>query len=440
MSVKLRQSATYSVINKHHRSSKSVDIRLKSGVQKSTCTPPLANLYPTMPLSDAKARNAKLRPKSYKMLDGEGLFLLITPAGGRYWRLRYYFGDKEKLLALGVYPEITLADARERRANAKKLLAKGVDPGEAKKEAKRLQVLEKDDTFEMVGREWYGKREHEWASSTAADMLARMESHLFPKLGHRPISQITATELLAVLRLVEANGTLEMTRRVRQICGQVYMYAIATGRAERNPVLDLRGALKTPVAKHHAFLRTNDLPEYLKKLSIYDGHLQTKLALSFLLLVFVRTGELRGALKTEIEWDKAEWRIPPERMKMKEAHIVPLSRQAITVLRELEPYSASSRYLFPNQNNPDRPMSENTMLYALYRMGYHSRATGHGFRSTASTILNEHGFRPDVIERQLAHNERNSVRAAYNHAQYLPERRDMMQWWADYLDKVVIEK
>lgn len=214
------------------------------------------------------------------------------------------------------------------------------------------------------------------------------------------------------------------------------MYAIATGRAERNPVPDLRGALKSPVAKHYSYLQENELPEYLQKMEAYDGGFQTKLALKFLLLTFVRSNELRAAMWTEIDWDKAEWRIPAERMKMKELHVVPLSRQAVAMLRDLQKLTGTWQYLFPNQHNPRKCMSENTVLFALYRMGYHSRATGHGFRSTASTILNEHGFRADVIERQLAHGERNAIRAAYNHAQYLPERRKMMQWWADYLEEL----
>jgi integrase len=225
-----------------------------------------------------------------------------------------------------------------------------------------------------------------------------------------------------------------------QVCGQVFMYAIATARAERNPVPDLRGALKTPVAKHHAYLKAADLPDFLQKLDAYDGAVETKLALRLLMLTFVRTTELRAAEWTEIDWDKAEWRIPAERMKMKEQHLVSLSRQSLVVLRELQKHTGNRQHLFPNQHKPDDFMSENTMLYALYRMGYHSRTTGHGFRSTASTILNENGFMPDVIERQLAHTERNSVRAAYNHAQYLPERRKMMQWWADHLDSLAKKK
>ncbi len=391
-------------------------------------------------LSDAKIRNAKPRAKPYKIADGEGLFLVIWPSGSKYWRLRYFFGGKEKRLALGVYPDVSLADARDRRAQARKMLAGGNDPGEAKKEAKRLTVLRNANTFEAVAREWFEKREHEWAPITADIKLERLEKYILPKLGPRPIANINAPEVLAMLRAVEDKGILETAQRVMNICGQIFMYAIATGRAERNPVPDLRGALKTPVVKHRSYLKENELPEYLQNLQAYAGVLQTKLALRLLLLTFVRTGELRAAKWAEVDWDKAEWRIPANRMKMKELHIVPLSGQTIAALRELEKHSGSRKYLFPNEHNPATFMSENTMLYALYRMGYHSRATGHGFRSTASTILNEHGFRADVIERQLAHSERNNVRAAYNHAQYLPERRKMMQWWADYLDEVAAKK
>ena len=389
-----------------------------------------------MSLSDAKVRNAKPQAKPYKITDGEGMFLLVTPSGSKYWRLKYHFAGREKLLALGVYPEVSLGDARERRAQARKTVAAGNDPGEVKREAKRLAVLQTENAFETVAREWYEQRKHEWKPSSAKTTLKRLERHIFPKLGKRPITSITAPEILSMLRVIEGGGALDTAQRVMQMCGQVFMYAIATGRAERNPVPDLRGALKTPVTQHHAYLKAADLPEFLKKLEVYDGALQTQLALRFLLLTYVRTIELRGAEWPEIDFDKAEWRIPAERMKMKELHIVPLSRQAVAVLRELQKHTGNRQYLFPNQHNPVSFMSENTMLYALYRMGYHSRTTGHGFRSTASTILNENGFMPDVIERQLAHCERNKVRAAYNHAQYLPERRKMMQWWADYIEGV----
>jgi integrase len=391
-------------------------------------------------LSDTAVRNAKPKSKSYKVSDGDGLFLVIMPSGSKYWRLRYFVAGKEKLLALGVYPEITLADARDRRAQARKILAAGNDPSEVKKEAKRVATLKYGNTFEGVAREWYEKRKHEWAPGSVRCKLHYLEKQLLPTLGPRAITAITAPDVLDLLRVIEGRGTLDTARRVMQMCGQIFMYAIATGRVERNPVPDLRGALMTPVVKHQSFLKASELPDYLRTLEAYDGTLQTKLALRFLLLTFVRTNELRGAEWTEIDWAKAEWRIPAERMKMKELHIVPLSKQAIATLRELEKLTGSRPYIFPNQHNPATFMSENTMLYALYRMGYHSRATGHGFRSTASTILNENEFRSDVIERQLAHGERNRVRAAYNHAQYLIERRQMMQWWADYLDEVAAKK
>ena len=393
-----------------------------------------------MTLKDIAVRNAQPREKMYRLFDADGLYLEILPSGGKYWRMKYRFAGKEKRLALGVYPHVTLSEARERRANARKLLAAGKDPVQAKLDAKRSEALKAQNTFEAVAREWLEKNKHRWAPITNEVKLGRMEQHLFPKLGSRPIADIEAPEVLSVVRLVEDKGTLDTARRVLQICGNVFMYAIATGRATRNPVPDLKGALKTPVSRHYTYLKANELPEFLDKLEAYDGSLQTQLAVKLLLLVFVRTNELRGARWDEIDWSKSEWRIPPERMKMRQEHIVPLSLQAIAVLRELQKLRFNSPFVFPNQQTPNKTMSENTILYALYRMGYHSRATGHGFRSTASTILNEHGFRADVIERQLAHSEQDSVRAAYNHAQYLPERRKMMQWWADYLDKAAKKK
>jgi integrase len=285
-----------------------------------------------------------------------------------------------------------------------------------------------------VAREWLDKRRHEWAPSSLRVKLIYLEKYLIPSLGERPISAITAPEILKFLRVIEARGTLDTARRVMQMTGQIFRYGIATGRAERNPVPDLKGALKTPVVRHHAYLNAKELPDFLRALDSYDGTPLTKLALRLLLLTFVRTTELRGAEWKEIDLENSLWRIPAERMKANSAHLVPLSRQAVGVLRELQKLSGSRQHVFPNGHKPSDFMSENTMLFALYRMGYHSRATGHGFRSTASTVLNEHGFPPDVIERQLAHGERDKVRAAYNHAQYLPERRKMMQWWADYLD------
>lgn len=393
-----------------------------------------------MPLTEVKARNAKPQSKPYKLTDGDGLFLLVTPAGGKYWRLKYYFDGNEKLLALGVYPEVGLAEARERRLQARKRLAGGIDPSAEKKEAKRLAGVKRLNSFETIANEWLENQKHLWSERHYRTTSGQVEKHLLPRLGERPVSEITAPEVLEVLRAIEARGTLDTAHKMKQVAGTVFMYAIATGRSERNPVPDLRGALKTPVVKHRAYLTEADLPTFLRKLEHYEGSVQTRLALRLLLLTFVRTTELRAARWDEVDWKKAEWRIPADRMKMKDPHIVPLSRQALAVLRELKGFNGTRDHIFPNEHNPSTFMSENTMLYALYRMGYHSRATGHGFRSTASTILNEHGFRPDVIERQLAHSERNSVRAAYNHAQYLPERREMMQWWADFLDKMAKKK
>lgn len=389
-----------------------------------------------MPLTDAKVRSVKAKDKAYKLTDGGGLYLLVTPNGGRYWRYKYRFAGREKLLSLGAYPDLSLSEAREIHAQARKALALGNDPGDVKKEAKRQTMLNAENTFQAVAREWYESRKHKWVTSYSEAMIDRLEKYVFPKIGTRPIKDVTAPEFLSVVRVVEQRGALDLAQRLMQASAQIFRYAIATGRAERNPISDLRGALKPPVRKHQAYLKENELPEYLEKLSAYDGSPQTKLALRFLLLTFVRTTELRAATWKELDFDKAEWRIPAERMKMKEQHIVPLSAQAVVVLRELQLLTGQWDYVFANQHKPAGFMSENTMLYALYRMGYHSKATGHGFRATASTILNENGFPPSVIERQLAHAERDEVRAAYNHAQYLPERRKMMQWWADYLDGV----
>ena len=393
-----------------------------------------------MPLTDTAIRKAVPRSKPFKLSDGGGLFLLVQPAGGKWWRYKFRFAGRERLLALGVYPDVSLAEARERHAQARKSVAAGIDPGEQKKEAKRQALVKAENSFEAVAREWHENKRGSWTGRHPETVLKKLEGDLFPKLGARPITDITAPELLAVVRQIEARGALDMARRALQISGQVFRFAIVTGRAERDPSGDLKGALKAVKSQNHVFLREDELPEYLEKLEAYDGSLQTKLALRFLLLTFVRTTELRGATWTEINFDKAEWRIPAERMKMREAHLVPLSTQAVATLRELHALTGQWDHLFPNQHKPAGCMSENTMLYALYRMGYHSRATGHGFRSTASTILNENGFPPDVIERQLAHNERNQVRAAYNHAQYLPERRKMMQWWADFLEGVAKNK
>lgn len=393
-----------------------------------------------MPLTDIIVKNLKPKDKQYKVADEKGMFLLVKPNGRKYWRLKYRFANKEKMFALGVYPEISLKNARKKREGVRKQLADGIDPSQQRKLEKLTRHINSENSFESIAREWHDTKKLGWTERHASYVIRRIEADIFPAIGFRPINEITAPELLATVREIEKRGAIDIAHRAMQTTGQIFRYAVATGRAERDITGDLRGALKTRKKKHYAKLEESDLPEFAQKLQNYDGDLQTKLGLELLLLTFVRTGELRGAKWNEFDLSKKEWRIPAERMKMREQHIVPLSKQAIKILKKLEPISGFRDHVFPNRNKPMTFISENTLLYAIYRMGYHSRTTAHGFRATASTILNEHGFRSDVIERQLAHAERNKVRASYNHAQYLPERREMMQWWADYLDSIKSKK
>jgi len=392
-----------------------------------------------MSLTDTRIRKAKPATKPYKLSDGGGMYLLVAPDGARYWRQDYRFADKRRTLALGVYPIVTLADARTRRAEARALLGKGLDPSAAKKATKRAAKLASENTFEAIAREWIANERHRLAPRYWALLLARLEADIFSQIGSRPIADIYAPELLEVLRKVEQRGVIETARRLRQTCGQVFRYAIATGRAKHDPTAALRGALRSPGRpRGHKAMALNEVPSFLAALDAYDGDQRTRLALRLVVLTFARTTELRAARWSEFEnLGEAEplWRIPAERMKMKREHIVPLAPQAVAALSELRnlPGADASPFLFPS---PSRQgcMSNNTMLYALYRMGYHGRATVHGFRAVASTALNEMGFRPDLIERQLAHEEHNAVRAAYNRAEYLAERRAMMNHWAGYLD------
>lgn len=356
------------------------------------------------------------------------------PNGSKYWRLKYRFDGKEKRLALGVYPEVSLMLAREKQDQARKLLTNKIDPSHVKKEEKIKKKINHENSFEAVGREWHSNKLAGWTPRHADYVIKRLQADIFPTLGFKPVDEITAPELLSVLRVIEARGAIDIAHRAHQTCGQIFRYAIATGRAKHDISSDLRGALKTCKKENYARLEAKELPEFLQRLEEYEGELQTKLGLKLLILTFVRTKELRGARWEEIDFAKKEWRIPAERMKMRDKHIVPLSDQAIGLFEQLYELNGHREHVLPNRNRPVTYISENTLIYAIYRMGYHSRTTAHGFRATASTILNEHGFRADVIERQLAHAERNNVRASYNHAQYLAERREMMQWWANYLD------
>ncbi|MFU2209339.1 tyrosine-type recombinase/integrase [Solidesulfovibrio sp. C21] len=388
-----------------------------------------------VPLTDAGVRNAKPRAKAYKMADGGGLYLEVLPTGGKSWRFKYRFDGPEKRLVFGLWPDVTLKRARQLREEARSLVAAGIDPGVALKQEK-AKALADAVTFEKVAREWLAKTSPTWSASHAEKMIKRFEKELFPWLGTRPIREIMPTELLAVIRRIEARGANDTARRMLQSSGQVFRYAVACGLAERDISTDLKGALKPRSVKHHASITDpKEVARLLRCIDDYTGSFVVRCALRIAPLVFVRPGELRQAEWGEFDFDKAEWRIPAERMKMKEQHIVPLSRQALAILKELYPLTGSGRYVFPGRGAGVRPMSENTLNAALRYLGFDkTEMTSHGFRSMASTLLNEMGYPPDVIERQLAHGERDTVRAAYNFAQYLPERRKMMQTWADYLD------
>ncbi|MBI5137150.1 MAG: integrase arm-type DNA-binding domain-containing protein [Nitrospirae bacterium] len=392
-----------------------------------------------MPLTDTALRAAKVGDKQRRLADERGLYVLLHPNGAKYWRLKYRFGGKQKTLALGVYPEISLREARERRDQARKLLAHGTDPAEVKRAEKQAAAEVSASCFRNVALEWISKQSTRWSEGHARRVEKSLEDHIFPALGDRPVEEITAQELLRVLRVVEGRGTHETSMRLLQRCDAAFRYGVVTGRCDRSPAGDLKGALTPPKRENYAALGEADLPEFFAKLAEYDGHMQTRLAIRLLMLTCVRTGELRQAEWGEfvLDGDAPTWRIPAARMKMRSEHIVPLSRQAAAALRELHALTGRGRLVFPGQRDTDRPMSENTILFGLYRMGYHSRATGHGFRSTFSTIANESGkWSPDAIERQLAHAERNQVRAAYHRSEYLAERRRLMQWWGDYLDRL----
>ena len=387
-------------------------------------------------LSDRACKNAVCKGASIRKLhDGGGLYLWVYADGRKYWRLRYRLADKEKSLSLGVFPDIGLKDARQRRDENHRLLDKNLDPSAERKANKHARKIAATNSFEAIAREWYGKQVHTWVATHANDVLRRLERNLFSYLGRRPIAEIEAQELLAAVGKIEARGAYDLAHRVLQVSGQVFRYGIATGRCKHDLTADLRGALTPHQASHQAAVRPEELPKLLMAIAAYEqiGDRQTKLALELLSLTFTRTGELIGACWNEIDIAKAIWIIPAERMKMKAEHIVSLSKQAIAILNELKDLAGGSRFVFPGRNR-DKPMSNNTMLFALYRLGYKGKMTGHGFRAVASTILNETGFRLDVIERQLAHSERNEVRGAYNRAEYLQERKDMMQQWSDYLD------
>jgi integrase len=388
-----------------------------------------------MRLSTAKIQNATAQEKTVRLFDGRGLYLEIAPTGSRWWRFKYRFAGKEKRISLGVYPDVGLKKARDRRDEMRKLVADGIDPSAARKQQKLMALDAAANTFEAVAREWFEKHSANWEASYSVKLLARLEANIFPWLGDRPIRDIKPPELLSVLRRVESRGVLETAHRLMNYCGNIYRYAVATGRAERDISSDLRGALPPSTPQHHASVTDPEgVAALLRAIDGYRGSNVTRYALQLAPLVFVRPGELRKAEWSEIDLEAGEWRIPPGRMKMKTKHIVPLSSQAVAILRALQPLTGKGHYVFPGARSRERCMSENTVNGALRRLGWSgSEMTGHGFRSMASTLLNEQGWNRDAIERQLAHTERNSIRAAYNYAEHLPERRRMMQAWSDYL-------
>lgn len=391
------------------------------------------------PLSELQIKNAKPKAKEYKLMDGYGLFLIVTPTNGKLWRFDYRYGNKRKVIALGGYPAVSLADARQRREDAKKLLANGIDPGEVKKAKKAAIIAEAENSFEVVAREWHGKFSGQWSPGHSATVMDRLTRDVFPWLGAKPVSDIKPVDILAVLRRIEGRGALETAHRVRTICGQVLRYAVATGRAERDSAADLRGALPPVREKHHAALiEPKEVAELLRAIDGFKGTFHVKCALQLAPMLFVRPGELRQMEWAEIDFEAKQWNLPAEKMKMKQPHIVPLCKQALEILKELKPLTGHSMYVFPCHRTPLRPMTNNAINAALRRMGYTSdEMTGHGFRAMARTILDEIlQVRVDYIEHQLAHAVRDPNGRAYNRTAHLAERRKMMQQWADYLDQL----
>lgn len=388
-----------------------------------------------MPLSNTKIRQAKPGQKQYKLFDERGLYLIVSPRGGKWWRLKYYFNRKERHVSLGTYPDVSLQKARTRRDEARAQIADGIDPA-AEKKAREEGAVDQD-TFEAIAREWLALQKPDLAESSYNKSLWLLQQ-LFPSIGERPISELTPPDVLAAIRKIENRGVHETAHRAKQKAGQVFRYAIATGRADRDLTADLRNALAPVKSGNHAALtQPDDIAELMRAIHGYEGNIIATKALQLAPLVFVRPGELRWMEWAEVSLKSAEWRIPAKKMKMSEEHIVPLSKQALAILKELEGVTGDGGYVFPSIRSANRPMSENTLNAALRRLGYSTdEMTAHGFRAMASTRLNELGWSPEVIERQLAHRERNKVRAAYNRAQYLEDRRQMMQAWADYLDQL----
>lgn len=386
-----------------------------------------------MPLNDMQIRRAKPAAKAYTLGDGQGLSLLIEPNGSKSWRFRYRFAGKPKMISLGVYPTITLADARSRRDDARKLVAEGKNPSEVRKEQKIALQTESESAFEKIATEWHQMKSAKWSAGYASDIMEAFQNDIFPYVGTRPVGEIKPLELLNVLRKIEKRGALEKMRKVRQRCSEVFRYAIATGRAEFNPASDLSSALEVHQSNHFPFLKADEIPDFLRALDGYTGSRLVLIATKLLMITGVRTIELRAALWSEFDLDNAIWEIPAERMKMRRSHLVPLSIQALDLLNELKIMTGNYRYVFPGRNDPNKPMSEASINQVIKRIGYDGKVTGHGFRHTLSTILHEKGYESAWIETQLAHVDKNAIRGTYNHAQYIEQRKGMLQDYACFL-------
>ncbi|NQD85650.1 tyrosine-type recombinase/integrase [Enterobacter hormaechei] len=393
-----------------------------------------------MKLNARQVDAAKPREKAYKLADGAGLYLEVVPSGSRYWRMKYRFNGKEKRMAFGVYPAVSLAQARALRDEAKKKLAEGIDPSFAKKEEKLVRDVQLNNTFQEVALEWHGTKVSRWSEGYASDIIEAFNKDIFPYIGQQPVNEIKPLVLLNVLRRMESRGATEKAKKVRQRCCEVFRYAIVTGRAEYNPAADLTSAMSGHESKHYPFLTVEELPDFFKALSGYTGSPLVVLAARLLILTGVRTGELRGAFWSEFELEKAVWKIPAERMKMKRPHLVPLSTQALEIVQQLKVMSGQYPLVFPGRNDPRKTMSEASINQVFKRIGYTGKVTGHGFRHTMSTILHEEGFNTAWIETQLAHVDKNAIRGTYNHALYLEGRRKMMQWYGDNIDKLEHDK
>lgn len=392
-----------------------------------------------MPLTDTAIRKAKAEEKPYKLSDSGGLFLYVTPAGGKSWRWKYYVNGREKLMTLGLYPDVSLADARERRDQARKVKASGQDPMLERQSEQHKRRAAAENSFQAVAMAWLAQWRTNKSPRHVEYVQRRLEADVFPEIGGRPVSEIQAPELVAMVKKISARGAVDIAKRAYQTCSQVFRYAIAHGLAQRNPAADVKPGDVLPARRqeHYARVDGRDLPTLMRHIEAYQGSVTTRLAMKLMALTFVRTGELIGARWDEFNLEAGEWRIPSERMKMRTPHIVPLSTQAVEVLKTLQLVTGGSKLLFPGERDHEKPMSNNTILGALKRMGYQGKMTGHGFRGVASTILHEQGFEHEHIELQLAHTARDKVAAAYNHAKYLGQRAEMMQYWANYLDFLI---